>query len=236
MVGVGVHVDERRAARARDREEPIHVASLGHVDHALQHGGQRRCSCDDGVGRAWVASPDASTANADRSRAAAVRLLGRGRAAAAVRRRSSSYARLRRAVRRAIRCGSPTTCSSTSRSTADRIAREGCLRPDRDARRARARAVPRVRLGTLVLLEALRPAAVLAKALATVDCVSGGRLDVGLGAGWYEPEYAALGMEMPRPGRAARPARRRARGREGSARRRTVHATTARTTARSTAR
>jgi alkanesulfonate monooxygenase SsuD/methylene tetrahydromethanopterin reductase-like flavin-dependent oxidoreductase (luciferase family) len=65
---------------------------------------------------------------------------------------------------------------------------------------ALARAVPRVRLGTLVLLEALRPAAVLAKALATVDCVSGGRLDVGLGAGWYEPEYAALGTEMPRPG------------------------------------
>jgi alkanesulfonate monooxygenase SsuD/methylene tetrahydromethanopterin reductase-like flavin-dependent oxidoreductase (luciferase family) len=65
---------------------------------------------------------------------------------------------------------------------------------------ALARAVPRVRLGTLVLLEALRPAAVLAKALATVDCVSGGRLDVGLGAGWYEPEYEALGIEMPRPG------------------------------------
>jgi alkanesulfonate monooxygenase SsuD/methylene tetrahydromethanopterin reductase-like flavin-dependent oxidoreductase (luciferase family) len=65
---------------------------------------------------------------------------------------------------------------------------------------ALARAVPRVRLGTLVLLEALRPAAVLAKALATVDCVSGGRLDVGLGAGWYEPEYDALGATMPRPG------------------------------------
>ncbi len=60
--------------------------------------------------------------------------------------------------------------------------------------------MPRVRLGTLVALEALRPAAVLAKALATVDCISGGRLDVGLGAGWYEPEYAALGREMPRPG------------------------------------
>jgi alkanesulfonate monooxygenase len=66
---------------------------------------------------------------------------------------------------------------------------------------ALARAVPGVRLGTLVLLEALRPASVLAKALATLDCLSGGRLDVGLGAGWYEPEYAALGIEMPRPGR-----------------------------------
>jgi alkanesulfonate monooxygenase SsuD/methylene tetrahydromethanopterin reductase-like flavin-dependent oxidoreductase (luciferase family) len=65
---------------------------------------------------------------------------------------------------------------------------------------ALARAVPEVRLGTLVLLEALRPASVLAKALATLDRLSGGRLDVGLGAGWYEPEYAALGIDMPRPG------------------------------------
>jgi len=55
-------------------------------------------------------------------------------------------------------------------------------------------------VGTLVLLEALRPAAVLAKALASLDRISGGRVDVGLGAGWYEPEYAALGLEMPRPG------------------------------------
>ena len=50
------------------------------------------------------------------------------------------------------------------------------------------------------MCEALRPAAVLAKALATLDRICGGRLDVGLGAGWYEPEYAAIGMEMPRPG------------------------------------
>lgn len=76
---------------------------------------------------------------------------------------------------------------------------EGCFDPIVTLA-ALARAVPRVRLGTLVLLEALRPAAVLAKALATLDRVSGGRLDVGLGAGWYEPEYAALGMDMPRPG------------------------------------
>ncbi len=65
---------------------------------------------------------------------------------------------------------------------------------------ALSRLVPDVRFGTLVLLEALRPASVLAKALATLDRVSGGRLDVGLGAGWYEPDYEAIGAEMPRPG------------------------------------
>ncbi len=65
---------------------------------------------------------------------------------------------------------------------------------------ALAGVVPRVRLGTLVLCEALRPPTVLAKALATLDCITGGRLDVGLGAGWYEPEYEAIGMAMPSPG------------------------------------
>src|SRR4051794_21465356 len=65
---------------------------------------------------------------------------------------------------------------------------------------ALARQVPDVRLGTLVMCEALRPASVLAKALATLDRISGGRLDVGLGAGWYEPEYEAIGMKMPPPG------------------------------------
>ena len=64
---------------------------------------------------------------------------------------------------------------------------------------ALSRRVPDMRLGTLVFSEALRPAAVLAKALATLDRVCGGRLDVGLGAGWYEPEYDAIGMEMPAP-------------------------------------
>jgi probable F420-dependent oxidoreductase len=60
--------------------------------------------------------------------------------------------------------------------------------------------VDRVRLGTLVLCEALRPPTVLAKALATLDRVTGGRLDVGLGAGWYEPDYEALGFPIPPPG------------------------------------
>ena len=60
--------------------------------------------------------------------------------------------------------------------------------------------VSRARLGTLVLCEALRPPDALAKTLATLDRVCGGRLDVGLGAGWYEPEYAAIGLPFPRPG------------------------------------
>jgi probable F420-dependent oxidoreductase len=65
---------------------------------------------------------------------------------------------------------------------------------------ALARTTTTVRLGTLVLCEAFRPASVLAKSLATIDRLSGGRLDVGIGAGWYAPEYDAIGMTMPSPG------------------------------------
>jgi probable F420-dependent oxidoreductase len=64
---------------------------------------------------------------------------------------------------------------------------------------ALARVVERPRLGTLVLLEALRPASVLAKSLATLDQICGGRLDVGIGAGYYEPDYELAGMAMPAP-------------------------------------
>jgi probable F420-dependent oxidoreductase len=62
---------------------------------------------------------------------------------------------------------------------------------------ALARATSRVRLGTLVICPHLRPAGVLAKALATVDVLSGGRLTIGLGAGWFEPEYTAAGLPFP---------------------------------------
>jgi probable F420-dependent oxidoreductase len=65
---------------------------------------------------------------------------------------------------------------------------------------ALAMVVTRPRLGTLVLCEALRPASVLAKSLATLDRICDGRLDIGIGAGWYEPEYTAIGMAMPSPG------------------------------------
>jgi probable F420-dependent oxidoreductase len=65
---------------------------------------------------------------------------------------------------------------------------------------ALARATSRVRLGTLVLCAQLRPPMVLAKALATLDVVSGGRVTVGLGAGWYEREYVVAGIPFERPG------------------------------------
>ena len=65
---------------------------------------------------------------------------------------------------------------------------------------ALARVTTRARLGPLVLCAPLRPPAVLAKALATVDVLSGGRLVVGLGAGWYRPELAAAGAAVSTPG------------------------------------
>jgi alkanesulfonate monooxygenase SsuD/methylene tetrahydromethanopterin reductase-like flavin-dependent oxidoreductase (luciferase family) len=46
----------------------------------------------------------------------------------------------------------------------------------------------------------LRPATVLAKALSTIDVASGGRLTVGMGAGWYEPDLLAAGLTLERPG------------------------------------
>ncbi|HEX2701039.1 MAG TPA: TIGR03619 family F420-dependent LLM class oxidoreductase [Acidimicrobiales bacterium] len=64
-----------------------------------------------------------------------------------------------------------------------------------------AQATRRVRLGTLVLCPHLRPPGVLAKALATLDVLSDGRLTVGIGAGWFEPEYDAAGLPFP-PARA----------------------------------
>jgi probable F420-dependent oxidoreductase len=52
----------------------------------------------------------------------------------------------------------------------------------------------RLRLGTAVLNMAYYAPVVLAKQLATLDLVSGGRLDVGLGLGWSEDEYEACGV------------------------------------------
>ncbi len=58
---------------------------------------------------------------------------------------------------------------------------------------ALAAVTERVRLGTLVLSAPFRHPAILAKMAAAVDLYSGGRLDLGIGAGWYEAEFDAFG-------------------------------------------
>lgn len=52
----------------------------------------------------------------------------------------------------------------------------------------------RVRLGTLVLCAAFRHPALLAKMAVTIDRISGGRLELGLGAGWLQEEFDAFGF------------------------------------------
>lgn len=59
---------------------------------------------------------------------------------------------------------------------------------------ALAASVPRVRVGTLVTGNTYRHPAVLAKMAATVDNISGGRLVLGIGAGWQENEHRAYGI------------------------------------------
>jgi alkanesulfonate monooxygenase SsuD/methylene tetrahydromethanopterin reductase-like flavin-dependent oxidoreductase (luciferase family) len=55
-------------------------------------------------------------------------------------------------------------------------------------------------IGSLVLCEAFRPPGVLAKMAASFDVLTDGRLELGLGAGWFEPEYVRGGFRFGRPG------------------------------------
>jgi probable F420-dependent oxidoreductase len=57
-----------------------------------------------------------------------------------------------------------------------------------------------LRVGTLVLANDFRHPAVLAKEAATVDLLTDGRLELGLGTGWSDDDYAASGIEKSQPG------------------------------------
>jgi F420-dependent oxidoreductase-like protein len=63
---------------------------------------------------------------------------------------------------------------------------------------ALAAATERVRLGQMCTCNSYRPPTYLAKVTSTIDVVSGGRLELGIGAGWYEHEYLAYGYEFPK--------------------------------------
>lgn len=65
---------------------------------------------------------------------------------------------------------------------------------------ALAQATTRIRLGTLVSPTTFRHPSVLAKMVVTVDHISGGRVELGIGAGWHEPEHTAYGFAFPAQG------------------------------------
>jgi len=54
----------------------------------------------------------------------------------------------------------------------------------------------RIRLGTMVSPVTFRPASVLAKSVATVDHISNGRVELGIGAGWFEAEHETYGFDF----------------------------------------
>jgi F420-dependent oxidoreductase-like protein len=62
---------------------------------------------------------------------------------------------------------------------------------------ALARDTRRVRIGQMVTCNSYRHPALLAKMASTVDALSQGRLEFGIGAGWYEEEYLAYGYPFP---------------------------------------
>ena len=55
----------------------------------------------------------------------------------------------------------------------------------------------RIRIGVLVTSNTFRHPSLLAKEVVTVDHISKGRLDFGLGAGWYQPEHRMFGIRFP---------------------------------------
>ena len=60
-----------------------------------------------------------------------------------------------------------------------------------------ARETSRIRLGTMVTAATFRLPSVLAISVAQVDAMSGGRVELGLGTGWFEAEHSAYGIPFP---------------------------------------
>ena len=60
--------------------------------------------------------------------------------------------------------------------------------------------IKRARVGCMVTGVTYRHPAVLANMAVTVDHISGGRLEFGIGAAWHEPEHKGYGIDFPRPG------------------------------------
>lgn len=65
---------------------------------------------------------------------------------------------------------------------------------------AAAAATSHLRVGHLVLNNDLRNPLLVAREALTLDALSGGRLELGLGAGWLEPDYESLGLSFDQPG------------------------------------
>ena len=65
---------------------------------------------------------------------------------------------------------------------------------------AAADATTNLRVGSMVLANDYRHPVVLAKEAATLDLLTGGRFDLGIGAGWMTTDYEAAGMPLDRPG------------------------------------
>ncbi len=108
------------------------------------------------------------------------------------------------------RCGRSSGCSRLSgaklapvyRSVLDPMVSLGYL----------AAATSSIRLGVAVVNHPFQSPLLLAKQAATVDVLSGGRLDLGIGSGWLPEEFTGSGASMAAAGRAGRRLRRRAAG------------------------
>lgn len=81
---------------------------------------------------------------------------------------------------------------------ADHLTRDGLRLECWTALSALSTTTEEIRLGTSVLCNSFRNSSLLAKMAASLDVISGGRLEFGIGAGFYKPEYQAYGFPFPR--------------------------------------